>query len=174
MPSNEKWLQRCRDIAAINPEISQIRLTGCKKITMNSDEIKRVFYSAPFITQLGLHLESVIDGECRTSLALTKQHLQQDGYVHAGVQASVADHTAGVAGATLVADGQSVLSAEFKINLLRPAKGDVLRCVAKVLKAGNTLTVVESEVFCGCSESMKLVAKATVTLAIIRARNKDT
>lgn len=138
---------------------------------MNTSEIERIFHSAPFIRQLGLRLDSVIEGECRTSLTLTKQHLQQDGFVHAGVQASVADHTAGTAAATLIPEGQSVLSAEFKINLLRAAKGSELRCIARVLKAGNTLSVVESEVYCGSADDLRLVSKATVTLAVVTVRD---
>lgn len=139
---------------------------------MNTREIERIFHSAPFIRQLGLKLDSVIEGECRTSLTLTEQHLQQDGFVHAGVQASVADHTAGTAAASLIPEGQSVLSAEFKINLLRAAMGSELRCISRVLKAGNTLTVVESEVYCGAFDDFRLVSKATVTLAVVSIRGQ--
>lgn len=137
---------------------------------MNTSEIERIFHSAPFTRQLGLRLDSVTEGECRTSLILSEQHLQQDGFVHAGVQASIADHTAGAAAASLIPEGQSVLSAEFKINLLRAAKGNELRCIARVLKAGSTLSVVESEVYCGSADDLRLVSKATVTLAVVRIR----
>ena len=141
--------------------------------TLNVAEIERVFHTAPFICQLGLRLDSVSAGECRTSLILADTHLQHDGYVHAGVQATIADHTAGTAGSTLLAEGRQVLSAEFKINLLRSAKGSELRCVAKVLKAGNTLTIVESEVYCGSGDDFRLVSKATVTLAVVNKRQSS-
>jgi uncharacterized protein (TIGR00369 family) len=101
-----------------------------------------------------------------------RRHLQQDGFVHAGVQATIADHTAGAAAATLAASGHYVLTAEFKISLLRAAKGSHLTCVAKVLKAGNSLTVVESEVFCGTPGDTRLVSKATVTLAVVGPRHE--
>lgn len=140
---------------------------------INTEEIERIFHSAPFIKNLGLRLDSVSAGECRTSLVLSEQHMQQDGYVHAGVQASVADHTAGTAAATLIGEGQSVLSAEFKINLLRAAKGSELSCIARVLKNGKTLTVVESEVYCGTKDEILLVSKATVTLAVIGKRHSQ-
>ncbi len=134
------------------------------------DEVKRIFTSAPFIADLGIRLESAGTGACTTVLPLERRHLQQDGYVHAGVQATIADHTAGAAAASLVKDGQSVLSAEFKINLLRAAKGERLICRAKVLKAGSQLIVVESEVFCVASGEERLVSKATVTLAVVPRR----
>ncbi len=138
---------------------------------LNTTEAQRIFSAAPFTRDLGIRLESVAPGECHTSLLLTERHLQQDGFVHAGVQATLADTTAGAAGATLIEPGQYVLSAEFKINLLRPATGSQLTCTAKVLKAGSTLTVVESEVFCGSAEASRLVSKATVTLAIVKPRS---
>ena len=90
------------------------------------DEIQRIFRAARFISDLGIELDSVGNGECVTALDLQDRHLQQDGYVHAGVHATIADHTAGVAAATLLRDRQMVLSVEFKINLLRAAKGDRL------------------------------------------------
>ena len=132
-----------------------------------SEEVKRIFNRAPFIADLGIQLDSLGQGECTTVLLLQPRHLQQDGYVHAGVQATMADHTAGAAAATLLQVGQIVLTAEFKINLLRAAKGDRLICRAKVLKPGKQLTVVESEIFSVASETEKLVSKATVTIAVV-------
>jgi uncharacterized protein (TIGR00369 family) len=134
------------------------------------EEVNRLFTSAPFIADLGIRLDSVGRGVCTTVLPLENRHLQQDGFVHAGVQATMADHTAGAAAASLVRTGQYVLSAEFKINLLRAAKGERLICRAKVLKAGAQLTVAESEVFCVASGEERLVSKATVTLAVITQR----
>lgn len=134
---------------------------------INQKAIDRIFHSAPFILDMGVQLESVTAGECRSSLVLEKRHLQQDGYVHAGVQSTIADHTAGAAAASLIRSGQYVLTAEFKINLLRAAKGESLRCVATSLKAGASLSVVESDVFCITENKSVLVSKALVTLAVI-------
>ncbi len=132
----------------------------------NRAEIERIFSDAPFIRTLGLTPERVERGRCVTRIELAEHHQQQDGYVHAGVQASMADHSAGAAAGTLVAEGQLVLTAEFKINLLRAAAGDWLRCEAAVLKPGRSLIVAESEVYCGDTQRERLVAKATVTLAV--------
>lgn len=136
----------------------------------NPREIERLFQSSPFIADIGLQLDSVASGEVRTSLILTKRHLQQDGFVHAGVQATIADHTAGAAAVTLLKAHQYVLTAEFKISLLRAAKGTRLSCRAKVLKAGKLLTVVESEVYSGDGEDIRLTSKAMVTVAVITPR----
>ena len=129
------------------------------------DQVRAIFDMAPFITDLGLVLSDLGPGWCESVLVVAPKHLQQDGYVHAGVQATVADHTAGGAAGTLVRSNERVLTAEFKINLLRPALGDRLRCRATVLKYGRTLIVAESEVYAVRDGKEKLVAKATVTLA---------
>lgn len=130
-------------------------------------EVRRVFNSAPFVRDLGFQLGAFHPGHCEAGLALQDKHLQQDGFVHAGVQATLADHTAGTAAATLLAADQIILTAEFKINLLRAASGERLFCRARVLKPGGRLIVAESEVFCGDQQTGVLVAKATVTLAVI-------
>jgi uncharacterized protein (TIGR00369 family) len=142
------------------------------------DEARRVFAEAAFIRELGIELAHLSLGECHSSLAVRPEHLQQDGFVHAGVQATMADHTAGAAAATTIPEGHIVLSVEFKINLLRPARGERLNCRAKVLRAGRQVTVAESEVYAAASRpdgpgvgaDEKLVSKATVTLAVVPAR----
>lgn len=140
--------------------------------SINKDEVQRVFGAAPFIQDLGLTLQYIGAGECHTRLSVNERHLQQDGLVHAGVQATIADHTAGTAAAGLVAKDHQVLSVEFKINLLRAAKGRQLDCVARVLKTGSSLIVAESEVFCSSSDQDKqLVSKATVTLIVLKPRH---
>ena len=131
-------------------------------------KVQEIFDRAAFIEDVGISVNGIGVGWCETTLAVTPRHLQQNDYVHAGVLATMADHTAGGAAASVVKEDQVVLSVEFKINLLRPAIGDALRCKANLLKAGRTLIVAESEVFARAgAEEEKLVAKATVTLAVI-------
>lgn len=134
---------------------------------INRAEVERLFTAAPFIRELGLELMEVAPGECRSRLLLAERHLQQDGFVHAGVQGAMADHTAGAAAASLVRPGQQILGAEYKINLLRAARGEELHCVARVIKAGRTLTVAEAENWCVSGGEKKLVSKAIVTLAVV-------
>jgi len=135
-----------------------------------SAELKRLF-EAPFIAELGIRLESASPGECTTALVLEPRHLQQDGYVHAGVQATMADHTAGAAAATLMEEGRIVLTVEFKINLLRAAKGERLICRSRVLRAGRQISVVESELFCAGAGEEQLVSKTTATMALVFPQN---
>lgn len=129
--------------------------------------LERFFTAAPFIRELGLELEAIAPGECRSRLLLAERHLQQDGFVHAGVQGAIADHTAGAAAASLLRPGQHILGAEYKINLLRAARGESMYCLARVIKAGRTLTVAEAENWCVAGGEERLVSKAMVTLAVV-------
>ena len=134
------------------------------------EELERIFYSAPFVADLGICLVTVGPGHCDTELDVEPRHLQQDGFVHAGVQATMADHTAGGAAATMIEPDHIVLTVEFKINLLRAAKGERLTCRSKVLKPGARLIVVESEISCENDGTSKLVSKTTASMAVVEVR----
>ena len=134
------------------------------------EELERIFNAAPFVANLGIRLVSFGSGTCETKLDVEPRHLQQDGFVHAGVQATMADHTAGGAAATMIEPDHIVLTVEFKINLLRAAKGERLTCQAKVLKPGSRLIIVESEVQCVNDGTAILVSKTTASMAVVEVR----
>ncbi len=128
-----------------------------------------IFQQAPFVGTIGLQLVNIGPGWCETVLALAPMHLQHMGVVHAGVIATLADHTAGGAAQTVCAPGELAMTAEFKINLLRPGRGERLTCRAQVLKRGRTLHVVEAEVFGQKDGAPHLIAKFNATMAVVRA-----
>jgi len=129
-------------------------------------KVRHIFDNAPFIREMGVELTSIEDGWCETQLVPDPRHRQQHGLIHAGVMATMADHTAGCAARGKVGMDQDVLTVEFKINFLRPALADRLRCRSQVLRAGKTLVICESEVYAQKKSEEKLAAKATVTLAV--------
>jgi uncharacterized protein (TIGR00369 family) len=94
-------------------------------------------------------------------------HRQQDGFIHAGVMAAMADHTAGYAAFTTVPEGFQILTIEFKINFLKPAFGDKLICRSRVIREGRQILVAESEVFDIRKKEEILAAKAMVTLMAV-------
>jgi len=130
---------------------------------------RAIFRRAPFIADVGFELEGLSPGECRTTLVVQPRHLQHTGQVHAGVMATMADHTAGAAAQTTLAQGQFAITAEFKMSLLRAARGERLSCVARVVKPGRQLVFVESEVFCDERNEPQLVAKLSATMAVVSA-----
>jgi len=131
------------------------------------EAVTRIFDTAHFVRDLGIELKEIGPGWCETLLRIERKHLQQDGVVHAGVIATMADHTAGASSASLIPVSTIVLTVEFKVNFLRPATGEALRCRAEVLKPGKMLIVSESEVYARRGEEETLVAKALVTLAVV-------
>jgi uncharacterized protein (TIGR00369 family) len=133
------------------------------------EKAREIFQRAAFIDHMGIRLRDLGEGWCESVLTVLPCHLQQDGFVHAGVQATMADHTAGGAAGTFAAEGELVLTVEFKINFLRPARGEHLRCRSAILRQGRTLHVAESEVYVRRDGNEKLVAKAMVTLALVPA-----
>ena len=135
--------------------------------------VEDLFEKAAFIADVGYRLVDAGPGRCDSELRVLPRHLQQDGYVHAGVQATMADHTAGAAAGTLIARGEQLLTVEFKINLLRSGRGERLVCEARVLKPGRTLIVVESVVYGLEGEKRALTSKATVTLAALEGRASE-
>ncbi len=82
----------------------------------------------------------------------------------------MADHTAGGAAATIIEPDHIVLTVEFKIDLLRAAKGERLTCRSKVLKPGSRLIVVESEVLCENDGTSILVSKTNASMAVVGVR----
>lgn len=130
-----------------------------------AERVRDIFLQAPFVSFLGIELVECGPGWCESRMAVRTEHLQQDGVIHAGVQATLADHTAGAAAGTLMPAGKIVLSVEFKIHLLRAARGEELDCRAQVLRPGRAVTAVESEVSAGG----RLVAKLTATMALVDA-----
>ncbi len=137
---------------------------GCEQAATRA---VRIFDAAPFVANMGARIVHVGEASVESTMPITIAATQQDGFVHAGAMATLADQTAGaVAGAAMPHD-RIPLSVEFKINLLRPAVGQALRCQARVIRAGKTIVVAEAEVYARDSDVEKLVSKATVTLAAV-------
>lgn len=128
--------------------------------------VRHIFDNANLVRDLGMQLTLVDDGCCETALIPTERHQQQHGFVHAAVLATMADHTAGCAARSVVGPEQDVLTVEFKINFLRPAVADRLRCRSVVLRGGKVIVICESEVFAVKPSEEKLVAKGIFTLAV--------
>ena len=131
--------------------------------------LKEEFFQG-FIKTCGINLVSLEYGRAESRLEITEAHSQQDDFAHAGVMATMADHTAGYAAFSVVTKDYRILTLEFKINFLRPATGDELVCRAKVVKEGKNILVADSEVFSQRNGVEKLVAKALVTLMAVPAK----
>jgi uncharacterized protein (TIGR00369 family) len=99
------------------------------------------------MTTLGARLVHVAPGEVDLAFDARPDLLQQNGFLHAGVVAAVADSANGYAAFTLAPSGTDVLAVEFKINLLAPARARSFVARGRVLRAGRTLTVCRADVW---------------------------
>ena len=124
-------------------------------------------YSRGFIKHCRFVAEDVRWGSFQSKVKIDDQHRQQDGFIHAGVMGTMADHTAGYAAFTTVGKEFQILTIEFKVNFLKPAYGEALVCRSKVIRGGNTIIVSESEVFDIRDGEEILAAKAMVTLMAV-------
>src|SRR5215207_11731639 len=112
-----------------------------------SEEIKASFAKQTIMGLIGAELSRVEPGIVEITLPYRADLAQQHGYLHAGIVTTIADSACGYAAFSLMPPNSEVLSVEFKVNMLRPAKGETFVAVAEVVKAGRTLTVVRADVF---------------------------
>ncbi len=97
---------------------------------------------------------------------------QQHGFVHGGVVGMIADSAAGYAAMTTVPADASVLTVEFKLNMLAPADGDKLIARGQVVKAGRTLVVTKAEVFAVKDDKLSLCALMQQTIMVMQGKTE--
>jgi uncharacterized protein (TIGR00369 family) len=124
-------------------------------------------YARGFIRYCQLEAEVVEYGNFQSRVAIEEHHRQQDGFIHAGVMATMADHTAGYAGFSVVSEAFQILTIEFKINFLKPAHGESLVCRSRIIRGGKQILLAESEVFDVHEGKEAICAKAMVTLMAV-------
>ena len=112
-----------------------------------AEEIAQSFKQQTIMALIGAELTRVEPGVIEITLPYRADLAQQHGYLHAGIVTTIADSACGYAAYSLMPPNSEVLSVEFKVNLLRTAKGETFLAVAEVIKSGKTLTVVRADVF---------------------------
>lgn len=134
------------------------------------ERIAASFDAQGLMTTIGAKLVLVSDGEVHIALPFSERLAQQHGHVHAGAIASIVDSACGYAALTRAPPGCEVVTAEFKINLLRPARGDHFLAIGRVQNAGKLLTICtgEARAFSGAGSVQKLIALMQATIANVR------
>jgi uncharacterized protein (TIGR00369 family) len=119
---------------------------------------------------LGAQLEDVTPGRVTIRLPYGEHLAQQHGFVHAGAIAAVADSACGYAALSMMPADAAVLSIEFKVNMLSPAKGDIL-ARAEVIRPGRNIMVCRADVVSAAEG--KLLAAMQGTMMVVRGDLKD-
>lgn len=119
---------------------------------------------------LGARITHIAPGRVHITLPRVEEVSQQHGYIHAGATSAIADSAGGYAAFTLFPENSTVLTVEYKINLLAPAAGDHIEAVGTVLKSGRTLTVCQLQVFSHEGDRKTLIATGQQTLICLESR----
>lgn len=133
--------------------------------------VRASFARQPMMQTIGATLETVAPGRADISLPFRSDLTQQHGYLHAGVVATIADSACGYAAYTLMPAGASVLTVEYKINLLSPATGERFIARASVIRPGRTLTIVQADVFASANGEERRTATMLATIITLRERS---
>jgi uncharacterized protein (TIGR00369 family) len=132
--------------------------------------IQNSFERQTIMQTLGASINLVEKGRVQILLPYAKHICQQHGFLHAGVLSTIVDSACGYAGLTMMLEGSEVLTTEFKINLLSPAKGERFIAEGRVIKSGRTLTVAQGEITAVEGEKQTVIAIMTATLIRIDPR----
>lgn len=134
------------------------------------DRVRDSFARQQLMGTLGARVMRVAPGEVDVELPVRPEVGQQHGFVHAGALASVLDSAAGYAAYTLMPADAGVLSIEFKVNLLAPARGERIVARGRVVRAGRTISVVAADAFGVEGGRETHVATFTGTMMTIQGR----
>lgn len=135
-----------------------------------ADRVRSSFAMQGAMATIGARLGSIAPGEVVIELDWAQPLTQQHGFLHAGMVATALDSACGYAGFTLMPADAGVLTIEYKINLLAPARGQRFRMVGQVVKPGRTITVTEGRAFAIDDGREKLIATMGATLMAITGR----
>ena len=135
-----------------------------------AERVRASFAKQRIMATMGAQVESIEAGRVALRLPFRDDLTQQHGFLHAGVIAALADSACGYAALTLMPSDAAVLSVEFKVNMLAPAKGDAIVARAEVIRPGKTIMVCRADVVALTGKEEKLVAAMQGTMMVVRDR----
>jgi uncharacterized protein (TIGR00369 family) len=130
--------------------------------------VRESFVRQKVMGLIGARLGRIDPGRVEIALPFRDDLTQQHGFFHAGIVGTIADSAGGYAAFTLMPAGSSVMSVEYKINLLAPADGEHLLASGQVVRAGRTLTVCDLEVIVEKAGTRTLCARGMQTLICLQ------
>ena len=133
---------------------------------------REVLARQPFSILLGAQLQALEPGRCELRVTVAEHLKQQHGFVHGGVVGMIADSAAGYAAMTVVPANASVLTVEYKMNLMAPADGEKIIARGKVVRPGRTLIVTQAEVFAVKDGEERLCALMQQTIMVMHGKGE--
>jgi uncharacterized protein (TIGR00369 family) len=130
------------------------------------DKVSDGFANQGLLNHLGAKINRMHGGECEIELAYRAEFSNGDSCFDNSILGIIADTAAGFAAYSSKQADVSVLTVEYQLNLLSPAKGELLVAEARIIKSGRTITVSHVDVFANQGDTKTLCAIATVTLMV--------
>jgi uncharacterized protein (TIGR00369 family) len=153
--------------------LEELKSGFAPKTTDFEPRVRTSFSNQGVMKLIGAELAKVGPGEVEIHLPFRSDLTQQHGFLHAGIMTAVVDTACGYAAFTLMTAQAEVLTIEYKMNFLSPAKGESFVARGRVLKPGRMITVCTGEVFAIVEEEPKLVATINATMMTIEGRDDD-
>ena len=141
------------------------------EFTEREARVRESFSRQGFMRYLGARITAFAPGDCEIQVPYRNEMTQQHGYFHAGVAAAIADSACGYAAYGLMPATSSVLTVEYKINLVAPAAGEILIARARVLRSGKTLKICAADVFAVKDGRETLCATTLSTIMAMQDRS---
>ena len=144
--------------------------------TPNPDFAERVresFARQAFMAHIGAVLSDVTPGRCEINLPYREELTQQHGFFHGGIIGTLADNACGYAAFTLAPADASILTVEYKMNIVSPGEGERLVARAEVVRPGRSLVVCRGDVYAVKNDTEKLAATALATMMLMHGREDD-
>ena len=126
--------------------------------------VRTSFEKQGVMKTIGAKLLRVMPGEVHIEFSFVESLTQQHDYIHAGIITTVVDSACGFAAYTLMPADSEVLTIEYKVNFMSPAKGDRFKGIGRVLKPGRNITVCTGDVIAVDKEKEKIVATMLATM----------
>jgi len=147
-------------------------VTDFKPLTPDYEtRVRDSFARQPFMDLMGARIARVSPGHVEIDLPFKSELTQQHGFIHGGAVGAVADSAAGYAAFSLMDASSSVLTVEYKINLVRPAEGEGIRAIGRVVKAGRQLMVCSAGVVAYTGGEEREIATALFTMMVMAGRS---
>ena len=144
--------------------------------TPNPDFAGRVresFARQAFMAHIGAVLSDVAPGRCVIDLPYREELTQQHGFFHGGIIGTLADNACGYAAFTLAPADASILTVEYKMNIVSPGEGEQLVARSDVVRPGRSLVVCRCDVLAVKNGTEKLAATALATMMLMHGREDD-
>jgi len=135
--------------------------------------VRDSFGRQPFMAHIGARITKLGPGFCEITLPRRQELTQQHGFVHGGALATIADSAAGYAAFSLMPAEATVLTVEYKLNIVRPGEGDAMIARGRVVKPGRTLFVVQADVYAKKGDTEELTLTSLQTLMRLDGRADD-